>query len=369
VIIGLVAPTLRILGGHAVQAARLLRAWQGDPQVCLQLIPINPPLPPLLARLERVKYVRTAIRAACYCATLLRCARKVDALHVFATSNASFFMTAAPALVAGRLLHKPVIVNYRGDSGAHLERSALARALLRSAYSRVVPSRYFQAIFQAQGLSACVVPNIADLDRFRYRARTRLAPRLVSTRNFEPIYNVSCTLRAFALVQRRYPDASLVLVGSGPLDHTLRQEARQLGLRHVRFEGAVGQEEMPRVYDAADIYVQTPLVDNMPASLIEAFASGVPVVATAVGGVPLLLEDGVHGSLVPSDDAAAVARKVGGLIEDPEGARRMAEAAARQCRRFDAATVREHWRALYRDVVEDRDGRTPVAEMCDDSRE
>jgi glycosyltransferase involved in cell wall biosynthesis len=345
--VGLVAPTLELLGGHSVQAARLIEAWAQDPQVRVRLLPINPPLPERLIRVARVKYARTAAREIGLCRLLLREARRVDLLHVFATSNSSFFLTAMPAIVAAAILGKPLVVNYRGDSGTHLARSAAARWLVRRAGMIAVPSPYFLAIFGELGIPSAVIPNVADLERFRYRPRPLLRPRVVSTRNFEPIYNVECTLRAFGLVQRRYPEASLVLVGAGSRDTALRHLARDLLLRNVTFAGPVPQHAMPRTYDAADIYVQTPLVDNMPGSLIEAFASGLPVVATAVGGVPLLLRDGVHGLLAPSDDDAAIARCIMALLDNPAEAQRMASAARATCGVYERRAVRERWRNVY----------------------
>jgi len=345
--VGLVAPTLDLLGGHSVQAARLIEAWAQDAEVRVRLLPINPPLPRPLAPVGRTRYARTAARAIRFSGLLMRETRRVDLLHVFATSNSSFFLTAAPAIVAAAILGKPLVVNYRGDSAEHLTRSAAARWLLQRAGVLVVPSSYFSTIFANLGMSAVVIPNVADLHRFQYRPRRSLHPRVLSTRNFEPIYNIECTLRAFRLVQRRYPDASLMLVGAGSRDKALRGLARELLLRNVTFAGPVPQHVMPHIYDAADIYLQTPFVDNMPASLIEAFASGLPVVATAVGGVPLILQDGVHGLLVPSDDQAAAAQGIIALLERPEDAERMAAAAAATCGSYEASLVRDRWRDVY----------------------
>jgi glycosyltransferase involved in cell wall biosynthesis len=173
-------------------------------------------------------------------------------------------------------------------------------------------------------------------------------PRIVSTRNFEPVYNVACVLRAFALVQARYADASLTLVGSGSQEPALRALASALSLRHVAFAGCVPPGEMHRYYASADVYVQAPSIDNMPLSILEAFASGLPVVSTRVGGVPAMLTDGVQGLLAPDDDAAAVAAQVIRLLEDPEYARRLAAAAREACASYDWRVVRDGWLSAYR---------------------
>ena len=345
--VGLVAPTLQLLGGHAVQAARLIAAWHGDDEVSVRLVPINPAPPSVLAPLTRIKYLRTAVTQLCYWPSLLRELQRVDVVHVFSPSNASFFRSSAPAILLGLLHGKRVVVNYRGDGREHLSRSRLARRLLQAVDVIAVPSVYFYEIFREFNLSSQIVPNIADLAAFRYRVRDPLHPRLLSTRNFEPIYNVQCTIRAFARVQQRYPDATLALVGSGSEERALRNLVDSLSLRGVIFAGPVSPCTISRFYDAADIYVQTPVIDNTPGSVIEAFASGLPVVATRVGGVPALLEHRVHGLLAPSNDDETIARHVMFCLEHPRDAERMAAAAAATCRAYDATLVRERWRAVY----------------------
>jgi phenylacetate-CoA ligase len=108
-----------------------------------------------------------------------------------------------------------------------------------------------------------------------------------------------------------------------------------LQLRNVTFTGSVSPSDIHRYYADADIYVQTPDIDNMPLSVLEAFASGLPVVSTNVGGVPKILRDGIHGLLAPSNDDAAVAARIVSLLQAPDYARQMAAAAAQTCTSFE----------------------------------
>jgi phenylacetate-CoA ligase len=115
--------------------------------------------------------------------------------------------------------------------------------------------------------------------------------------------------------------------------------------------GAVPQTEIHRYYDDADIYVQTPAIDNMPNSVIEAFASGLPVVSTGIGGVPAILQDGVHGLLAADDDDAAIAAHVLTLLESPAYARSLAAAALATCQSYEWPVVRHQWLATYRELA------------------
>ncbi len=136
-------------------------------------------------------------------------------------------------------------MNYRsGEAPDHLARSSVARRTLAAVDLNVVPSRFLQEVFAGFGIGSRIVPNLVDLDKFRFRERRPLRPRLVSTRNLEPLYNVACTLRAFRLVLDRYPEGTLTLVGSGSEEPRLRALAQELRLegRDFRRAHAAGRD-------------------------------------------------------------------------------------------------------------------------------
>ncbi|HEX6464174.1 MAG TPA: glycosyltransferase family 4 protein, partial [Vicinamibacterales bacterium] len=168
------------------------------------------------------------------------------------------------------------------------------------------------------------------------------------------LYNLPCTLRAFRLFQDRHPDATLTLVGAGSLNADVRGLAEKLGLKHITFAGRVRPDDIWQFYAQADVYLQTPDIDNMPSSVLEAFASGCPVVSTRAGGVPAILTDGEHGLLVPCGDAEAAAQAMLRLIDDPALARQLADAALETCGTYQWSLVRAHWMALYRRVMRPR---------------
>ncbi len=350
--IAIVAASLRILGGQAVQAQRLLAGWDGDDTVEAWLVPINPsPRAPFDALL-RVKYIRTLVTQLLYWPLLVHELRRADIVHVFSASYTSFLVSPLPAIVVGRLLGKPVIVHYHsGEAPDHLHRSPVARWTLKHVDRNVVPSAFLRDVFRTFGIRAQVVANTIDSGRFAYRVRDPLAPRLLSTRNFEPLYNVACTLRAFARVQSRRPGAALEVVGDGSQANRLKALAAELGLRNVTFSGAVPPDQIHRYYAASDIYVQTPSIDNMPNSVIEAFASGMPVVSTGVGGVPGILGDGAHGLMADDNDDAGIAERVEWLLDHPDEARRMAAAAHETCVAYEWSRIREAWLAVYRSLI------------------
>jgi glycosyltransferase involved in cell wall biosynthesis len=356
--VAIVAPSLEILGGQAVQARRLIDAWKNDSDVHAWLVPVNPAPASAFRGLVRIKYVRTLITQLLYWPLLLRELSRADVVHVFSASYFSFLLAPLPAVVVAWLCGRPVLMNYRsGEAPDHLRRSRVARWILRRVDENVVPSRFLNEVFAAHDIPSRVIPNIIDRSRFRFRLRDPLRPMLLSTRNFEPLYNLPCTLRAFARIQRAFPEATLTLVGGGSQEERLRTLAAELGLRHVTFAGPVAPGEIWRYYADADIYVQTPDIDNMPTSVLEAFASGLPVVSTDAGGVPVMVADGIHGLLAPLDDDEAVADRVIRLLQDPALAERIAEAAYATTDVLVWDRVRDRWIDVYRQLL-----REPAAE-------
>ena len=343
----LIAPSLDIVGGQAVQASRLLELLQGASGIQIDFLPINPRLPRLFRGLQKVKYLRTLLTSGSFVCKLLARAGRYDILHSFSAANYSFLLSAAPAVLVSRLFGKRSIVNYRdGRASQHLAGWRTSR-LLRLADRIVTPSEYLVDVFAQFVYRAQSIYNVIDLERFRFRVRKPVRPVFLHNRGLEELYNVPCTLKAFGLVQQRYPDACLTIAHDGPLRAELKRMVRDWGLRNVRFVGTVPQNEIPELYAAADIYLTSPNIDNMPGSLLECYASGLPVVATNVGGIPYIAENEETALLVDVNDHEGMARAAMRLIEEQGLAQRLASAARQQCELYSGKHVRSDWLALY----------------------
>lgn len=350
--VAIVAPSLDILGGQAVQADRLLRAWQNDPDVDAWLVPVNPAFPGPLRFVRRMKYVRTLVNQGIYVPSLLNNLGRADVVHVFSASYSSFLIATLPAIITARFLRRPVLLNYRsGEAPDHLRRSAIARAAIARVNNNVVPSSFLAGVFSEFGIRSTIVPNIVDLNVFRFRHRNPLEPRLLSTRNFEPHYNVATTIRAFRLIQDRWPHSTLTLVGGGSQEPALRALVVELGLHRVTFAGRMQPHDIAAAYADNHIYVQSPEIDNMPTSILEAFASGLPVVSTEAGGIPAILVHGTHGLLAPVADHETLAAHVLHLLDQPDYARGLARTAYSTCDALRWGAVRQQWLNAYRSVV------------------
>lgn len=351
--IGLVGPLPPPAGGMAMQTrqlAELLRA--ADAQVTL--VPTNAAYRP--AWVGRLQGVRALFRLLPYLLSLWRAAGRCDVLHVMANSGWSWHLLAAPAVWVGRLRRVPVVVNYRGgEAGEFLQRSARGvRATMRRASRLIVPSGFLHEVFARHGMAAEVVPNIVDLERFR-PGPPAAAPQLIVARNLEPIYDNTTALQAFARVRRSVPQARLVVCGSGPEEAALRRLAAELGVAGaVEFTGRIDRDAMAARLRESRVALNPSRVDNMPNSVLEALASGVPVVSTRVGGVPFIVEDGRSALLVPPADPEAMAAAILRLLAEPALAAALREAGLAQVRAYAWDAVGPQWAAVYRTEAQRR---------------
>jgi glycosyltransferase involved in cell wall biosynthesis len=161
-------------------------------------------------------------------------------------------------------------------------------------------------------------------------------------------------VRAFAEVQKEYPEAQLDLVGKGPLERRIRDLVGQLKLSNVNLLGVASRQEIGRVYDRADIFVNASNLDNMPVSVLEAFAAGTPVVTTEPQGMKYVVEHERTGLLSQPGDANALAQNVLRVLKDSELASRLAQNAFEESSRYSWGVVREQWLRVYTDMTSHR---------------
>lgn len=322
--VALVGPCAPPAGGMANQTAQLAELLTAS-GATVEVVRSNAPVRP--AWLASVRGLRAVGRLLPYLCALWRAAGRAGIVHVMANSGWAWHLHAAPAVWIGRLRGKAVLLHYHGGEAAAFlaRRGRLVTMTMGLAHAIVVPSAFLARLFGQHGLSAMILPNVVDLARFSPGPPvSRPYPVIAVCRHLEPVYDHATALRAFSLVRRAVPHARLVIAGEGGELARLRALADALGIAQaVSFAGALDQEGMARLYHGADAVLNPSLADNLPVSVLEALASGVPVVSTNVGGIGWLLEHGVTGLLTAPGDAQAMARHLIAILHDSEEAQRM----------------------------------------------
>lgn len=278
--------------------------------------------------------------------TLWRQRSRIDVQLIQVYSGASFVIADLASALGKRLGQKLVCILHGGGLPEFARRHpAWVRRVLRRADKLVAPSPFLQRELDWLGLPVRVIPNHIDLALFPYHRRTNLRPRLLWMRTFHPIYNPEMAVRVVARLQRQAPDIRLTMAGSPDVSLAeVKRLAGRLGVAEpIDFVGFLDQTEKIHLASHHDIYLNTNRIDNMPVTVIEMGALGLPVIATSVGGVPDIITHGESGLLVPDDDDLAMAEAVKRLLHEPALAGRLSQAGRRFAERCAWENVRQQW--------------------------
>jgi len=229
---------------------------------------------------------------------------------------------------------RPIVLSAWGP--LRLRKSkGLQRLLIKHALSKanitLVHSKVLEHTVIALGATPKKVRKFSwgiDLDKFNpQRDSTKIkkelklgnCPIVISTRSFEPVYNVECLINAMPLVLKQNPNAKFVIVGAGFLEQKLKQLAKNLGVYDsVHFTGYVPHEKIPSYLCASDVYVSTSLSDGGSACLFEAMACGLPVVVTDIPANREYIRDSWNGYIVPQRNSKFLAERIADMLKNNE---------------------------------------------------
>lgn len=272
--------------------------------------------------------------------------RDVDVVVIAVFSGLSFWMAEYSSWLA-RLTGKRVVLFLHGGNlpvFGETRRRRIERVLSRADVI-MAPSDFLAQTFRSWGYDVHIVPNVLDIDRYDYEPRTSARPNLLWMRTFHEHYDPIMAVRVFAKVAQVHPEASMTMGGAdhGLLEATI-SEAESLGVKdRIKFPGYVQNEVKRAAFADNDIYLNTNVVDNMPVSLLEASACGLVPVATAVGGIPAIVESGVNGILVDSGDVDAMASAVLEVIARDDQFRQLSAEARKLAEKSGWPSVYERW--------------------------
>jgi len=288
--------------------------------------------------------------------------RQIDVVH--AHQYTPFFYSSIAARRSGRRprviftehgRHYPDVVSWKRRLGNRLVFNRLADHIT------AVCDFSARSLAQKDGFSANrieVIPNGIDLQRYQsvtdrgaLRDRLGLArdrTYIIIVARFHPVKDHATLLNGFAGVAAERPDVDLLLAGDGPERSALEQQIASLGIgSRVRLLGV--RSDVADLLRASDIFTLSSVSEAASITLLEAMASGLPAVVTAVGGNPELVRDGVDGILVPRGDAGRFTAAFLRLIDHPETRLEMGRSGAERVRQeFQMSTTIERYEALYR---------------------
>lgn len=299
--------------------------------------------------------INRALRLLDIVSTVFRNRKNFDVLVLEVYSGLNILMSETVSFLGRSLGLRLVFVLHGGNLPEFSRRfPRWVKRVLARADILVAPSPYLVNGLKDLGLPIRMVRNIVEVDNYPYKMRSQIEPKLIWMRSFHTLYNPQMAVRVLSSLRNSYPNASLVMAGLDKgLEPEIKAMAAEMGLADaVRFPGFLDHDAKIEEFSRADIYINTNRIDNTPVAVIEACASGLPVVATAVGGLPDLIENGTNGLLVTDGDVDAMVDAVDTLLKDREltkklstNGRSLAELSSWEC-------IRKCWDDLFAEMME-----------------
>lgn len=229
------------------------------------------------------------------------------------------------------------------------ENKSLSQKLFNNAFTNVVPSTYLMEKFEAYGYkNLTYIPNTLEIENYPFTLRKNIKAKLLWVRSFSGIYNPLLALQIVELLKEDGVEVSLCMVGpeKDGAQERCKKVAKELNLP-IKFTGMLAKKEWIALSKEYDLFINTTNFDNMPVSVMEAMALGLPVISTNVGGLPYLIENDVNGILLPPNNPAAFAEKIKDLLSDPLKVERLSTNARQEVENFDWQQIKLRWIELF----------------------
>jgi L-malate glycosyltransferase len=281
---------------------------------------------------------------------IIKLRTKISLVLIDSFSTRAFWYTFFSAALCRQFKIPYVPILHGGDFPNRLRRSPRATDFVfRNAVVNVSPSRYLMEHFEKANYCVKYIPNFIEIKNYSFLNREHFKPRLLWVRSFHKLYNPTLAIEVLAALKNKYPEAVLCMVGPDK-DGSLvlaKQKAKELGVSDsITFTGLISKMEWVDKSREYDVFINTTNFDNMPISVIEAMALGLPVISTNVGGLPYLLDHEIDGVLVPPSSVLPFKLAIEKIVSDPGYAKGIVASARKKASGFDWSTVGPQWQNI-----------------------
>ncbi|ULC60587.1 glycosyltransferase family 4 protein [Flaviramulus sp. BrNp1-15] len=282
--------------------------------------------------------------------TCFKYRNKVDYVLIDTYSTLNFYYAFFVSQLCGVLKLKYVPILHGGNLPNRLENSPkLSKAIFKKAHVNVAPSKYMMSKFVSFGINNIIfIPNTIELKNYTFKKRNFDKVKLLWVRSFSKIYNPLLAVEILKKLKTENIDTELCMVGPDS-DGSLKEAkayAKQLKV-DVKFTGKLSKKKWLNLSKEYNVFINTTNFDNMPVSVIEAMALGLPIVSTNVGGLPFLIENNKNGLLVEPDSAELFVKAIKNLIEFPEKTNQMILESRKKIEQYDWKIVKNQWEELF----------------------
>ncbi|WP_300569524.1 glycosyltransferase family 4 protein [Flavobacterium sp.] len=277
--------------------------------------------------------------------------RNVDYVLIDTYSTSSFWYVFFTSQLCRLLKLKYIPFLHGGNLPNRLQNNPkISQVIFKNAYINVAPSHYLISKFETFGINNIIfIPNVLEIENYPFKKRENLQPKLLWVRSFATIYNPKMAVDVLLKLKKRYPEASLCMVGpdkDGSLE-VIQKYASELQI-DVKFTGKLSRNEWITLSQDFDVFINTTHFDNTPVSVMEAMALGLAIVSTNVGGIPFLVTHNKEAQLVPDSNEDLMVEAIVKIIEDQVYSQMQINLARQKAETFDWENVKKLWNNLLK---------------------
>jgi len=277
----------------------------------------------------------------------LRYRTKVRMVLIDTYSTSNFWYAFIMALFC-QIFLKPYIPILRGgDLQNRLIHSKFTSNWLFSrAYKNISPSLFLKDTFERRNHKVSYIPNFININDYPIKTRKTFDPKLLFVRSFHQIYHPELAIEILKRLQKVYPQSKLCMVGpdkDGTIQKVKKLIAKYNLQDYVKLPGKLNKPDWIKLSEDYDFFINTSRVDNMPVSVIEAMAVGLPIISTNVGGIPYLIENEKEGLLVEPENSEDFFQKIHYMMENQAHTKEMIQNARRKAESFDWEAIKHQW--------------------------
>ncbi|OOG71472.1 glycosyltransferase family 4 protein [Flavobacterium sp. A45] len=277
--------------------------------------------------------------------------RKFDCVLIDTYSTTNFWYAFTTSQLCRCLQLKYIPILHGGNLASRLKNNPkICQMIFKHSFKNVSPSLFLIEQFKLKGYENIVhIPNAVELENYPFLERKKAKPKLLWVRSFAKIYNPLMAVEVFASVKKKYPEATLCMVGpekDGSL-FDAKRKATDLNL-DILFTGKLSKADWINASQEYDIFINTTHFDNMPVSVIEAMSLGLAVVSTNVGGIPFLLEDQKDALLIPDNNVDKMVESIDKLIKNTDLFSKITASARLKAEQFDWQGIKFKWSTILK---------------------
>lgn len=285
--------------------------------------------------------------------TFFKVYKKVDYILIDTYSTSNFYYALVISQLSRLFKVKYIPILHGGNLPDRISKSKfLSKLIFKNAYKNVSPSLFLKERFHDDGFSNIVyIPNTIEVQNYNFEEKRNFQEiNLLWVRSFANIYNPKMAVKVLQELLKLGYKTSLCMVGpdkDGSLIKT-KAFANSIGVE-ITFTGKLSKKEWISISKDYNIFINTTNFDNMPVSVIEAMALGLPVVSTNVGGIPYLISHDENGLTLNPNDVSAMVNEIERLLNDVQLREQIVHAAKQKVDLFDWQVVKKQWIRLLND--------------------